>query len=63
MSRGEREDGILSLATPIFDRDNRAPLCLSIAGPSTRFDDEKVAVLIPRMQEMCTKIAQQLFLP
>ena len=63
ISRGEREDGILSLATPIFDRHNRASLCLSIAGPSTRFDDEKVAVLVPRMQEMCTKIAQQLFLP
>ena len=62
ISCGEREDGILSLAIPIFDRDKRAPYCLSIAGPSTRFNEEKVAELIPRMQEMCTKISQQLFL-
>jgi DNA-binding IclR family transcriptional regulator len=62
ISRGEREDGILSLATPIFDRDKRASLCLSIAGPSTRFNDEKVAALIPRMQEMCTRISRQLYL-
>ncbi|MDR1510209.1 MAG: IclR family transcriptional regulator [Synergistaceae bacterium] len=62
ISRGEREDGILSLAIPIFDRDKRASFSLSIAGPSTRFDDDKVAKLIPRMQEMCTRISQQLFL-
>jgi DNA-binding IclR family transcriptional regulator len=62
ISRGEREDGILSLAIPIFDREKKASLSLSIAGPSTRFDDEKVAALIPRMQEMCTRISQQIFL-
>lgn len=63
ISRGEREDGILSMAVPIFNREKIAPLCLSIAGPSTRFDDETVAGLIPRMQEMSTKISQQLYLP
>ena len=63
ISRGEREDGILSMAVPIFNREKTAPLCLSIAGPSTRFDDETVAELIPRMQEMSTKISQQLYLP
>lgn len=62
VSRGEREDGILSLAVPIFNREKRAALCLSIAGPSTRFDDEKAANLIPRVQEMCTKIARQLYI-
>lgn len=62
ISRGEREDGILSLAIPIFNKEKRAPLCMSIAGPSTRFDDAKVAELIPHMQEMCTRIAQQLFI-
>jgi DNA-binding IclR family transcriptional regulator len=62
ISRGEREDGILSLAIPIFDRDKRASLCLSIAGPSTRFNDEKVSELIPRIQEMCTRISQQIYL-
>ncbi|MDL2263134.1 IclR family transcriptional regulator [Synergistaceae bacterium OttesenSCG-928-I11] len=62
ISRGEREDGILSLAVPIFNREKRAPLCMSIAGPSTRFDDDKVAALIPHIQEMCTKIARQLYI-
>jgi len=61
ISRGEREDGILSLAVPIFNREKRAPLCISIAGPSTRFNDEILNRLIPRIQEMCTKISQQVF--
>ncbi len=60
VSKGEREDGILSLAVPIFNKEKHAPLCISIAGPSTRFDDDKVASLIPHIQEMCTKIARQL---
>lgn len=61
ISRGEREDGILSLAVPIFNRRKKAPLCVSIAGPSTRFTDEILTRLIPRIQEMCTQISQQLF--
>ncbi len=61
ISRGEREDGILSLAVPIFNREKKAPLCISIAGPSTRFTDEILMGLIPRIQEMCTKISQQIF--
>lgn len=61
ISRGEREDGILSLAVPIFNREKRAPLCISVAGPSTRFTDEILATLIPRIQQMCTQISQQLF--
>lgn len=61
ISHGEREDGILSLAVPIFNRKKKAPLCISIAGPSTRFTDEILTKLIPRIQEMCTQISQQLF--
>lgn len=61
ISRGEREDGILSLAVPIFNREKRAPLCISIAGPSTRFTDEILATLIPRLQQMCTQMSQQIF--
>lgn len=63
ISRGEREDGILSMAVPIFNHEKAATLCLSIAGPSTRFGDDVVERLIPRMQEMSTRISQQLFLP
>lgn len=61
ISHGEREDGILSLAVPIFNREKRAPLCISVAGPSTRFTDGVIQDLIPRIQEMCTKISQQLY--
>lgn len=62
ISRGEREDGILSLAVPIFGRDETAELCMSIAGPSTRFDEDKARELIPKIQEMCGRISQQLFI-
>lgn len=61
ISRGEREDGILSLAVPIFNREKRAPLCISVAGPSTRFTEDILNQLIPRLQEMCTQISQQLY--
>ena len=60
VSRGEREDGILALAVPIFNRGESASLCMSIAGPSTRLDEERIMALIPRIQEMCSKISQQL---
>lgn len=61
ISRGEREDGILSLAVPIFDKNKRAPYCLSIAAPSTRLDEDAIKDLVPRMQEMSMHISQQLF--
>lgn len=62
ISRGEREDGILSLAVPIFNRGETATLAMSIAGPSTRLDEERITALIPKMQEMCNTISQQLFI-
>lgn len=61
VSRGEREDGILSLAVPIFDRNKRAVYSLSIAAPSTRLDENAIKDLVPRMQEMSMLISQQLF--
>ena len=61
ISRGEREDGILSLAVPIFDNTKRALFSLSIAAPSTRLDEEAIKELVPRMQEMSMHISQQLF--
>jgi len=61
VSRGEREDGILSLAVPIFDKTKRAPYSLSVAAPSTRLDEDAIKELVPRMQEMSTLISQQIF--
>lgn len=61
ISRGEREDGILSLAVPIFDNNRKALFSLSIAAPSTRLDEEAIQTLVPRMQEISMHISQQLF--
>lgn len=61
ISRGEREDGIVSLAVPVFDKSKRAVFSLSIAAPSTRLDEEAVKQLVPRMQEMSMHISRQLF--
>lgn len=61
ISQGEREDGIVSVAVPIFDKTKRAAFSLSIAAPATRLGSEAIQELVPRMQEMCTRISQQLF--
>lgn len=61
ISQGEREDGILSIAVPIFDRNKRAVYSLSIAAPSTRLNEAAIKDLVPKMQEMSALISQQLF--
>lgn len=61
ISYGEREDGIISLAVPIFDMQGRAPLCLSIAGPAARFTEETATDIVPRLQSICTEISRKIF--
>lgn len=54
-SRGEREEGVVSVASPIFDSMGKVIAALNISGPSARID-------IERMKEMavqCKKNALQ----
>ena len=61
ISRGEREDGILSIAVPIFDWQGRVAYAFSLAGPALRFTEEKAVSLIPELQQLCVEISRKLF--
>ena len=61
ISRGEREDGILSIALPIFDWQGRVAYAFSLAGPALRFTEEKAVSLIPELQQLCVEISRKLF--
>jgi len=60
ISHGDREEGIFSIAVPIFNRKGNIEYSFSIAGPSQRFTEEKAMSLIPGIQAMCREIASQL---
>lgn len=60
VSRGEREDGIFSIAVPIFNRRGEVTFSFSVAGPATRFTEEIALDCIPRIQAMCREIANQI---
>ena len=60
ISFGEREDGIISIAVPIFGWHGKVIYVLSLAGPSMRFTEESALTLIPKLQQICVEIAHQL---
>lgn len=60
ISWGEREEGILSIAVPIFDRKGEILFSFSLAGPASRFTEEIALSLIPKIQRMCREISQQI---
>ena len=62
ISYGEREEGIISVAVPIFDGRGSAIYALSLAGPSLRFTEERALELIPDLQQISMEIAEQLFI-
>lgn len=60
ISAGEREEGIISVAVPVFNRRGKIEYSLSIAGPAMRFTQEKAVALVPDIQNMCREIATQI---
>jgi DNA-binding IclR family transcriptional regulator len=60
ISYGEREDGIISIAVPIFDWHGNVVYVLSLAGPALRFTEEKALKLVPNLQRISVEIARQL---
>ena len=60
LSWGEREEGVLSIAVPIFNRRGEILFAFSLAGPATRFTEEVAMELIPEIQDICRGIARQL---
>lgn len=60
ISRAERDEGILSIAVPVFNRRGDIVFSFSVAGPAQRFSEEYAMSLIPKIQAMCREIANQL---
>jgi DNA-binding IclR family transcriptional regulator len=60
ISYGEREEGIISIAVPVFDWHGNIIYAFSLAGPALRFTEEKALALIPKLQQVCVEIARQL---
>lgn len=60
ISHGEREEGILSIAVPVFNRRGDIAFAFSVAGPASRFTDEIALSWVPRIQAMCREIATQI---
>lgn len=57
ISHGEREEGVTSMAMPIFEPPHRIFGCLSVAGPTIRFNDKSVEELVPYIREICSQIS------
>lgn len=57
VSKGEREEGVMSIAVPIFNAQNKVIAALTISGPSIRFIDEELPERIKRLKEYAEKIS------
>lgn len=59
-SVAEREEGVSSVAAPIFDASMQPVACLTVSGPTSRFSEEMIAALIPQLQRRCLLISLKL---
>lgn len=60
VSHSELEDHSSAVAAPIFDHAGKVVAGLSIAGPESRFREERLPVLIDRVKSAADKISRQL---
>ncbi|WP_274532000.1 IclR family transcriptional regulator [Dethiosulfovibrio peptidovorans] len=60
ISHGEREEGVISVAVPIFEPPHRIFGCLSVAAPTVRLDEKAIEELIPELKDICSRISMNL---
>jgi len=60
VSRGEREEGVTSIAAPVFNAKNKMISALSISGPTVRFSEEELPERIKKIKEFAEKISYDL---
>ncbi len=60
VSQGEREEGVTSIAAPIFNAQNKVIAALSISGPSIRFAEEEMPERINSVKECAEKVSLEL---
>jgi DNA-binding IclR family transcriptional regulator len=60
VAREEYEEDLAAVAAPIYNHQGRAIATISITGPAYRLEPEKIANLVPLLQETAGKISAQL---
>lgn len=58
VSHGEREMGATAVSAPIVNAQGRLLAALTISGPTTRFDDERLTRVVRRVVETAREISQ-----
>jgi DNA-binding IclR family transcriptional regulator len=62
ISYGEREEGVISIAVPIFSAPSKAAYALSVAAPASRVDDATLERLFALSRTAAAAIQRQLYL-
>lgn len=57
VSRGEREEGVTSIAAPIFNANSKMVTALAISGPSMRFPEKELPERIEVVKNIAKKIS------
>ncbi len=57
VSSGERQPGAGAVAAPVFDLSNRVVGGISVCGPQQRFDEGRIAALIPLVTDAAARIS------
>ncbi len=60
LSVSEREQGVSSVAVPIFDASPQPPACMTLSGPTARFTEEMIRELIPALKKTCLELSVKL---
>lgn len=60
LSVSEREQGVSSVAVPIFDASPQPAACMTLSGPTARFTEEMVRELIPALKKTCMELSLRL---
>lgn len=59
-SRSEREEGVVSVAAPIFDSHHKVVAALNISGPAARIDLEQMIEMALKAKEFALRISQEM---
>lgn len=60
MSRGEREEGVVSVAAPIFDSHHKVVAALNISGPSARINPELMQEMALKSRDYAMRISREM---
>ena len=59
-SRSEREEGVVSVAAPIFDSRRKVVAALNVSGPAARITPDLMIEMALKTKEFALRISQEL---